>query len=404
MVKLKIMNQVMQLFRSLLSTTKTDFVRSYMQTIPWGSRLVGIKGARGVGKTTLLLQYIKLHLMDQLHLTLYVSMDNVYFYKHTLLDLVDDFHRNGGKYLFIDEVHKYPNWSSEIKNIYDQYPLMQVVFTGSSMLEIINSQADLSRRTVICTMQGLSYREYLNMKLGLNLPIWSLDDILHRHTSLTMDVASQVNPLAHFGGYLSSGYYPYFLEDELRYMSKVQQVLQLIIEVELPMLRQVKISSVYQLKQLLGLISDTVPLTPNVSKISSHIGLNRETLIHYFHYLQEAGITQMMYYDTTHISSLQKPDKLLLENTNIQFALSNSLPNKGTVRETFFVNQIKTLHRVSLSDFADYVIDGQFHFEIGGASKSKKQIHGKEMAFVVKDDMEHGVANALPLWVFGFVY
>jgi predicted AAA+ superfamily ATPase len=398
------MNQVMQLFRSLLSTTKTDFVRSYMQTIPWGSRLVGIKGARGVGKTTLLLQYIKLHLMDQLHLTLYVSMDNVYFYKHTLLDLVDDFHRNGGKYLFIDEVHKYPNWSSEIKNIYDQYPLMQVVFTGSSMLEIINSQADLSRRTVICTMQGLSYREYLNMKLGLNLPIWSLDDILHRHTSLTMDIASQVNPLVHFGGYLSSGYYPYFLEDELRYMSKVQQVLQLIIEVELPMLRQVKISSVYQLKQLLGFISDTVPLTPNVSKISSHIGLNRETLIHYFHYLQEAGITQMMYYDTTHISSLQKPDKLLLENTNIQFALSNTLPNKGTVRETFFVNQMKTLHRVSLSDFADYVIDGQFHFEIGGASKSKKQIHGKEMAFVVKDDMEHGVANALPLWVFGFVY
>jgi hypothetical protein len=194
------------------------------------------------------------------------------------------------------------------------------------------------------------------------------------------------------------------LEDELRYMSKVQQVLQLIIEVELPMLRQVKISSVYQLKQLLGFISDTVPLTPNVSKISSHIGLNRETLIHYFHYLQEAGITQMMYYDTTHISSLQKPDKLLLENTNIQFALSNTLPNKGTVRETFFVNQMKTLHRVSLSDFADYVIDGQFHFEIGGASKSKKQIHGKEMAFVVKDDMEHGVANALPLWVFGFVY
>ena len=404
MLKLRIMNQVMQLFRSLLSTTKTDFVRSYMQTIPWGSRLVGIKGARGVGKTTLLLQYIKLHLMDQLHLTLYVSMDNVYFYKHTLLDLVDDFHRNGGKYLFIDEVHKYPNWSSEIKNIYDQYPLMQVVFTGSSMLEIINSQADLSRRTVICTMQGLSYREYLNMKLGLNLPIWSLDDILHRHTSLTMDIASQVNPLVHFGGYLSSGYYPYFLEDELRYMSKVQQVLQLIIEVELPMLRQVKISSVYQLKQLLGFISDTVPLTPNVSKISSHIGLNRETLIHYFHYLQEAGITQMMYYDTTHISSLQKPDKLLLENTNIQFALSNTLPNKGTVRETFFVNQMKTLHRVSLSDFADYVIDGQFHFEIGGASKSKKQIHGKEMAFVVKDDMEHGVANTLPLWVFGFVY
>jgi len=398
------MNQIMQLFRSLLSTTKTDFVRSYMQTIPWGSRLVGIKGARGVGKTTLLLQYIKLHLMDQLHLTLYVSMDNVYFYKHTLLDLVDDFHRNGGKYLFIDEVHKYPNWSSEIKNIYDQYPLMQVVFTGSSMLEIINSQADLSRRTVICTMQGLSYREYLNMKLGLNLPIWSLDDILHRHTSLTMDIASQVNPLAHFGGYLSSGYYPYFLEDELRYMSKVQQVLQLIIEVELPMLRQVKISSVYQLKQLLGLISDTVPLTPNVSKISSHIGLNRETLIHYFYYLQEAGITQMMYYDTTHISSLQKPDKLLLDNTNIQFALSHQQPNKGTMRETFFVNQMKALHRVSLSDFADYVIDGQFHFEIGGASKSKKQIHGKEMAFVVKDDMEHGVANALPLWVFGFVY
>jgi predicted AAA+ superfamily ATPase len=403
-VKLRIMNQVMQLFRSLLATTKTDFVRNYLRTIPWRSRLIGIKGARGVGKTTLLLQYIKLHLMDQLHQTLYVSMDHIYFYRNTLVDLADEFHRNGGKFLFLDEVHKYPNWSIEIKNIYDQYPNMQVVFTGSSMLEIINSQADLSRRTIICTMQGLSYREYLNMKLGMDLPIWTLDDILHRHTSLTMDIAAQINPLAHFGNYLSSGYYPYFLEDELRYVSKVQQVLQLIIEVELPLLRNVKMSSVHQLKQLLALISETVPLTPNVSKISSHIGLNRETLIHYFYYLQEAGITQMMYYDPTHISSLQKPDKLLLDNTNIQFALANQQPNKGTMRETFFVNQLKVVHRVNLSDFADYTIDGLYHFEIGGASKSKKQIYNKDNAFVVKDDMEHGAGNAIPLWVFGFMY
>jgi uncharacterized protein len=375
-----------------------------MDTIRWSSRMIGIKGARGVGKSTLLLQYIKLHLMEELQYTLYVNLDNIYFYNHTVLDLADQFHKAGGKYLFLDEVHKYPDWAVEIKNIYDLYPKMHIVFTGSSMLEIINAKADLSRRVIIYTMQGLSFREYLSIKIGQNLPIWTLDDILNYHTRLTLDITSIVSPLSHFQNYLVSGYYPFFIEDELGYVSKIQQVIQLSIEIELPQLRGVKVSSIHHLKQLLSIIAQSVPMTPNVSKISSHIGINRDTVVHYLYYLQEAGIVQLIYYNNDHLSSLQKPDKLLIENTNIQYALAASNMNIGSMREIFFTNQTRVKHQINLSSFVDYTLDNKYHFEVGGKGKDKKQLKDNKNTYIVRDDTEHGAGNAIPLWAFGFLY
>ncbi|MCU0328897.1 MAG: AAA family ATPase [Chitinophagales bacterium] len=398
------MNALKETFKDALGKTNVTFLRSYIDAISWDSRLIGIKGPRGVGKTTLLLQYIKTHLKDQLGQTLYVSLDNVYFYKNTILDLATIFYKSGGKHLFLDEVHKYPRWAVEIKNIYDMYPDLRVVFTGSSMLEILNAQADLSRRVMIYHMQGLSYREYLCIKLQKDLPTYSLSDILSNHENITMDLSALFSPLQHFDAYLSSGYYPFFLENDSDYLQRLRQVIELILEIELPNLRNVSVRSVFQLKQLMSILADSVPFTPNISKLSGILSINRETLVNYLYYLKEAGLARPVHQYSSHISKLQKPDKLLLDNTNIQYALSLSDANTGTLRETFFANQLSAKHQVHLSDYADYLIDNKYHFEIGGANKTKKQIKGQSDAYVVKDQIVHGHSNVVPLWLFGFLY
>ncbi len=398
------MEQLFEKFRKKIAQIQTDFTRSIINEINWNARLIGIKGARGVGKTTLLLQYIKLNYTIEIDSVLYVSLDNIWFSENKLIDLVDSFVKKGGKYLFLDEVHKYSQWSIEVKNIYDDYPELKVVFTGSSLLEILNTRADLSRRAIIYSMQGLSFREYLNMQNNTNFIIYSLSELIENHYEISQSIVSQIKPLKYFSNYLKNGYYPFFNEEIDLYYTRIEEIINMILEIELPLLRKVDISYIVKLKQLLLIISESVPFIPNITKLSERIGINRQTMLTYIFYLNEAHIIYSMYKDANGITILQKPDKLYLENTNLMYALRGDKTDIGNARETFFSNQLRNKYNIELSVESDFVIDKKYTFEIGGKNKNKKQIKNINNSYTALDDIEYGFGNKIPLWLFGFLY
>jgi len=397
------MDNIIEKFNRKLNATSLKFVRSIMHEIDWNQRLIGIRGARGVGKTTLLLQYIKKNLPID-GTSLYISLDNIWFTENKLINLTDEFVKKGGQFLFLDEVHKYPNWAQEIKNIYDDYPELKIVFTGSSLLEILNARADLSRRAVMYTMQGLSYREFLNLVLEIELPLFSFQDIVSNHIEIAQQINSQIKPLQYFESYLKIGYYPFFQENKQLYHQRIEEVINLILEIEMTLLRKVDIAYVIKLKQLLQIIAESVPFMPNVKKLSERIGINRNTLVSYLFFLQEAHLTKNLYKDAKGITQLQKPSKIYLENTNLQFTFSNANSNVGNLRETFFINQVNYKHQVEYVDKGDFLIDRKYTFEIGGSNKTTKQIKHIENSYLVLDNLEFGNSNKIPLWLFGFLY
>lgn len=373
-----------------------------MSKINWNARLIEIKGARGVGKTTLLLQYIKANLpLDQS--TLYVSLDNIWFSENRLSTMTDTFVKQGGKYLFLDEVHKYPNWTQELKNIYDDYPDLQVVFTGSSLLEILNSRVDLSRRAIAYTLQGLSFREYLALTQQLEFSEYKLEQVLRDHVQLARDITSQIRPLQYFEDYLQFGYFPFFREVPDLYYHRLEELINMTLEIELPLLRKVEASYVPKLKQLLQIIAESVPFIPNVSKLSERIGVNRNTFTTYLHFLQEANLTRNLYKVASGISLLQKPEKIYLDNTNFQYALAGKV-EKGAVRETFFANQLSYEYQVDYSGVGDFFINQTYTIEVGGMGKGNQQIVGAPNSYVAADNLEYGHGNKIPLWLFGFLY
>ena len=397
------MEKLFEIFIKKIAQTNTTFVRSLMNEIEWKARLIGLKGARGVGKTTLLLQHIKLfHPLDGS--VLYASVDNIWFSEHRLYDMASEFAKRGGKYLFLDEVHKYPNWSQELKNIYDDLPELKVVFTGSSLLEILNAKSDLSRRAIVYEMQGFSFREYLNRNENLALPILKLEDILTNHLSLSQQILSQVKVLKYFPEYLKNGYYPFYNELPSLYHSRINEVVNLIIEIEIPQLRGVESAYVYKIKQLLYVISESAPFIPNITKLSERIGITRNSLLAYLNALHESRLTFSAQKPGNGMNILQKPDKVYLENPNLMYALADKQTDIGNVRETFFANQLRKSHQVNLSEVSDFLIDGKYTFEVGGKDKGKKQIATLEDAYVVADDIEYGMGNKIPLWLFGFLY
>lgn len=381
----------------------TAFIRSMIDTINWDARLTGIRGARGVGKTTLLLQYMKT-ILPRDHRSIYLTLDNIRFSEYRLYDFTDLFVKKGGRYLFLDEVHKYPDWSREIKNIYDDFPDLKIVFTGSSLLEILNARADLSRRAIVYEMQGFSFREYLNKLHGLNLSIVSLDDIISNHISLSESILSQVKVLEYFSDYLEFGYYPFYDELPGLYHQRIEEVINMILEVELPLLRGFEPVFVPKLKMLLQIIAESVPFVPNITKLSKRIGITRNTLLSYLYALEESHLTVHLHKPTFGFSKLQKPQKIYLENTNIMHALVPELINKGTIRETFFANQLKALHETEYTDRGDFLVNKQMIFEIGGRQKGYKQIQDIPDSYIVADDLEYGYGNKIPLWLFGFLY
>lgn len=391
-------------FLRKLSHVSVDFRRSAMDEIPWKAQLVGIKGARGVGKTTLLLQYIKLNLSDKISQTLYVSLDAFWFSSNSLSELIEDFYKQGGKYLFLDEVHKYPNWAQELKNAYDDYPDLKIVFTGSSALEILNARADLSRRAVIYEMQGLSFREFLCIETKLDFSKATLTDIIENHVEIAQHICLKVKPFQYFSKYLEYGYYPFYIEDKELYETKLTEVVNMILEIELPLLRGIETGYIHKLKELLAVIAASVPFTPNISKLGEKLGINRITILTYLHYFQEVRLTNNLFKEANGISRLQKPQKIYLENTNLMQIVSPNNVNVGNIRESFFPNQIGFKHRLQYADRGDFLVDQKYTFEIGGKGKSKHQIEGMDNAFIAADDIEIGFNEKIPLWLFGFLY
>lgn len=397
------MDNLFNIFSAKYARTSTAFVRGLEKQIAWNAPLVGIRGARGVGKTTLLLQHIKLH--HRLDGTvLYASVDNIWFNAHSIYELATRFAERGGRYLFLDEVHKYPNWSQELKNIYDDLPDLHVAFTGSSLLEILNARADLSRRAIVYEMQGFSFREYLNWTQHLEFPSVELPQLLENHVDIAMQVIQQTKVLNHFEDYVRHGYYPFYKELPSMYYSRIGEIINMVIDVELPQLREVETAYIPKIKQLLYIIAESAPFVPNISKLSERIGMSRGALLSYLNALHESRITFSLQKHTHGISRLQKPDKLYLDNTNLSYALVSANPEVGNLRETFFANQLRHAHQVEMSDTSDFLIDEKYTFEIGGSGKGNKQIVGTQDAYVVIDDTEYGNGNHIPLWLFGFLY
>ncbi len=391
-----------RLFYEKYAATQTRTVRDFIREIDWSNRLIGIKGSRGVGKTTLLMQYIKQH-FEPGQEVLYVSLDHFYFSEHRLYDTADLFYKKGGKFLALDEVHKYPGWSVEIKNIYDNMPDLQMVFTGSSLLQLQTSQADLSRRAVMYRMPGLSFREFIVFETGIRLPSYTLNDILRDHIKIAMEISARVKPLHYFDRFLNYGYYPFYLENKNTFHLKLSQIITAVLETDIPQTARIDPSHVFYLKRLLTIIAKSVPFKPNLSNLSSRTGISINTLKQYLKLLNDAEIIHSLYFPEQGINSLKKAEKIYLNNTNLMYALTEQV-NKGNLRETFFLNQVSVKHNVYASKEVDFNVDETRLFETGGKSKKHKQIEGLPNAYLVKDDLEIGYGNVIPLWLFGFLY
>ena len=389
------MEQLIELFRRLLLLTDTSYIRYLYDKIDWSARMIGIVGPRGVGKTTMLLQRIKLnHSLDD---TLFINADDLYFAEHRLFDLASDFYKNGGRHLFIDEVHKYSEWSKELKMIYDYYPDFQIIFTGSSILDIYKGNADLSRRALSYYLPGLSFREYLNLSYGMQLPAYSLEDIL----SHKIEFPETRLPLPLFKEYMMKGYYPFFRDPG--YEQRLRNVIGLTVENDIPIYASMNIASTKKIRQLLYIISQSVPFKPNFTKIGQMIDVHRNQVTDFLYYLERAGIIAQLRGETGGIRLLGKVEKVYLDNTNLIYALAENKSNIGNIRETFFLSQMKVYNDVFSSEKSDFRIEN-FTFEVGGQGKQQKQIEGIENAYIVKDNIEYGYKNIIPLWHFGFNY
>ena len=389
-----------------MQTVNLDFVRSLMDEIDWNERLLMIKGQKGVGKTTLMTQRI-LQMFGSTNTTevLYVSLDNIYFGTHKLLDFIEQFHAQGGKYLFMDEVHKYKGWSLEVKNAYDEFTDLHMVLSGSSLINLSDGEADLSRRCISYTMLGLSFREYLQMFHQKGFRRRTLQEILTDGNSICAEVNAQVRPLPLFSEYLRYGYYPFLKESQSNYYVRIENIVNTTIEVELPQLRKLDIGNIRKMKSLLGILSSNVPYALDTVKLSKMAELSRTTLLQYLQNLSEARLIQLLYSDVTNVKRLQKPDKIYMENPNMLHALATTQVNEGTEREVFFINQLSFKHIVEYSKTsADFTIDHQYTIEVGGRSKEGKQIAGVANGYIASADEEYVLGNKIPLWLFGFLY
>jgi uncharacterized protein len=398
------MEKLYQFSASRINSVNTKFKRYLWNKINWKNRLIAITGARGAGKTTLLLQYIRENLMDKPDEILYVSLDDLHFSKNTLVDFTDEFVKRGGNYLFLDEVHKYRNWSQEIKTIYDYFPELKIVVTGSSALDIYKGKADLSRRAILYKMNGLSFREYIELKYGISFPVISLKEILGDPSKSIQLILQKIKPIKLFNEYLQKGYYPFFVEGEEEYYIRLKQIVNHVLDSDLPSVEAIDFNAVHHIRTLLSVLSEVVPFKPNILKLSKQVGISRETLLRYLYLLERAELLMLLRSSTKGISKMNKPEKIYLNNTNLAFTLTDGQVNTGNIRETFFYNQLRVGHQVLGASSGDFIIDGKYTFEIGGKDKSPKQVGGIENAFIASDNIEYSYHNRIPLWLFGFLY
>lgn len=398
------MEKLFQFSALRINAIDTSFKRYLWTKINWDNRLIAITGARGVGKTTLLLQYIKENLNELPDEVIYANMDDLYFAKNTLVDFADEFVKKGGKYLFLDEIHKYKNWSQEIKNIYDYFPDLKIVVTGSSALDIYRGKADLSRRAILYRLQGLSFREFIELKYNHHFPVLELNDLLNNASKLIPPILEKIKPLKLFGEYLQIGYYPFFKEGEAEFQIRLKQTVNHLLDSDLPSVEKIDFNAVHYLRKLIAILAEIVPYKPNIVSLSQQVGVSRETLLRYLYLLEKADLLMLLQTSTHGISKMNKPEKIYLNNPNLVNSLADNQSNQGTLRETFFLNQLQVLHSINGSEKSDFLVDDKYTFEIGGKNKTRKQITGIENAYVAADNIEYAQQNKIPLWLFGFLY
>ena len=401
----KNMESLLRKHRMLISQVNMSIIRENMNNIAWEKQLVAIRGSRGVGKTTLIRQYIRQTYGIQAGEALYCVLDSLYFTTHTLLELAERFHLMGGKHLFLDEVHKYPTWSIEIKEIIDLYPDIKITFSGSSLLQILNADADLSRRVLSYTMEGLSFREFLHFYKNIELPAYKLADILTYADDICNIVNTSCHPQPMFEEYLRVGYYPFYNHDEEEYYSRIENVVNFIVEQEMTQFCGVDPAYTRRIKALLLYLADHVPYEVNIAKLSMYLELNKQTVLSYLNSLKRAELLHLLYSDNKTVTRMQKPDKIYLHNPNLFFALSQH-SNIGTIRECFVVNQLEaSTHNVEYGKLqGDFKVDNQFYFEVGGRDKDFTQIANIPNSYILADEIEVPVGKKLPLWLIGFTY
>lgn len=388
-------HNIIEYMEEELRQTPLQFHRYMYNRILWEDRMIGIVGPRGVGKSTMVKQFILSH--PNRKGFLYVSADHVYFSSHTLIDLVDDWVKEGGESIVIDEVHKYHEWSRELKQIYDTHPRLKIIFTGSSVLDIHKGVADLSRRALIFNMQGLSFREYLLLFKGIDFPVYNLEQILNNEVEIPMDF----HPLPLFREYLEKGYYPF--SEQPGYEIRLQQIINQTIEGDIPQYAGMNASTARKLKRLLVLISRSAPYKPNISSLCTELRVSKNDLPDYLVYLEKAGMLGQLRDDTGGMRGLGKIEKVYVDNSNLMYALGDRSANIGNVRETFFYNQMRVENELTSSRITDFRI-GDNLFEVGGAGKGSKQLGDAEKGYVVRDDIEFGHGRFIPLWQFGLNY
>jgi len=392
MIDLRLIN----FMREELAATPTKFERYMVSEIPWNDRMIGLVGPRGVGKSTLVKQQIIKEQKDD-YIQLYVSADHSYFANHTLTDLADLFIAEGGKRLVIDEIHKYHGWSRELKQIYDSHPNLKIIFTGSSILDIKKGGADLSRRAIMFDMQGLSFREYLEMFEDISLPTYSIEDITENRIEYNMDF----HPLPYFRKYLANGYYPF---GQLpRFDIRMQQIFSETIEVDIPTFANMTPSTVRKLKQMMMIISESAPYKPNMLNLSVELKISKNDVPDYLVYLEKAGMISQLRDSTSGMRNLGKVEKVFIDNPNLMTVLAGGSPNIGNLRETFFFNQTRVKNLVQASKISDFEING-ITYEVGGANKGRAQLAKAKKGIVVRDDIEYGSGDIVPLWTFGMNY
>ncbi|MFZ1237588.1 MAG: AAA family ATPase [Prevotella sp.] len=390
------------IYHRRLAMTDMRFMRFMSNKINWKSRLVGIRGSRGAGKTTLLLQHIKQNFAN-IDDALWISLDNIWFKTHSLLELVEYLYSHGLRYLFVDEVHKYSDWVIVLKNIYDSYPDLNVVYTGSSMLEIDHSLSDLSRRQSLYTLPVMSFREYLAFTGIMDVAPITLEDLLCNHVALSMDLASKTKMLKAFGEYLDKGCYPFFLEAGDDYYMRLAAIASMVIESDMPAVENVSYATVEKTKKLLAIIAQSVPLVPNVNKLGQALETTRDNCLRMLYILDKAQIISLLTKTEKNYKHLSSPEKIYLGNTNLMTALGTNA-NIGNKRETFFNNQLQAVASVTMPQKGDFLVSGKYLFEVGGSSKSFDQIRNEPNSFLAIDDIELGTSNRIPLWMFGLLY
>lgn len=393
-------NRLIQIAHKRKNSVRLNFIRYLFYEIDWSQQLILIKGARGAGKTTLLLQRYQ----QQPENAIYLSLDDFYFESNRLLLLIEELYRDGYRQFYLDEVHQYEHWSIDLKNLYDNYEDIKIVATGSSALKLESGKADLSRRMLVYQLYGMSFREFIDYETGEKIASTTLNDILENHQLLSEQINDLINPLSLFTEYLKHGYYPFYKKEKTFYHQKLQQTVQLTLDIDLPAVENINFTTIKGMKNLLYIISHIVPYVPNIQSLAKKIDSQRNFVLKALDLMEKSSILNLLRADNQNISYLQKPEKIFLENTNLAYMFSNGNPNKGNLRETFFLNQLKVKHEVTSAKFGDFMVDQTYTFEIGGATKTRKQIAGVPLAYIAADGIAFGNDYKIPLWLFGFLY